>query len=583
MAALDAVLGSPQRALVQELEQRQLLRRAPTERNGGADEVWLRFPAGAPPVDAQRTKTWQAALRAWAEAQLTQSPRPAFQSLLLPLIIRGAEAVGDSARASLAWELSSRTSGAIYGLRRAESTAVGVRRFVLARMLAEDELSRGEAAQAVKTVQAAFRLTAPPLWGARELDPVVLRSITEELERWDTLTNEEAALALELTRAEAHAGLGQLEDARRAFFSVQQRLELLQPGSAVTALWLKLGHAWAAFSLTTQRDPAQAARICDVVRARVGAEGLMQSSQAVAFLRTEQLAQANADSAQARRLADELIQLTKVRGDAREECAAWSSRAALHLRDGAVPVARAGFEKSLELARRIGFRRREAMALHSLGLTLAHLGEYGAALAAQERYVALSEQISHHEARAWGPAGMALVYVQQLDVYRAEHSLNRARKAAEENHWPMLLAWTRHLSGLLKLLRHFERRDTLQLSLARADFLASLDLLEDHKVGWSEALDPAEPAACLALTWLCAGNTRQATSVLPRAKEWAKASAHSQHVVSAVEALVERRTPDAQVRWFEESNCLRSAELWRRVSAHLDLGVPTIEDEQARL
>ncbi len=255
----------------------------------------------------------------------------------------------------------------------------------------------------------------------------------------------------------------------------------------------------------------------------------------------------------------------------------------MHFRDGALHVARNGFEKSLELARRIGFRRREAMALHSLGLTLAHLGEYGAALAAQERYVALSEQISQHAARAWGPAAMALVYVQQLDVHRAEAALNRARKAAEENVWPELMAWTRHLSGLLKLLRHLERRDTLQLSLARADFLASLDLLEDHKGGWSEALDPAEVAACLALTWLCAGNQKQAQTVLPRARAWGQASAHSEQVVSALEALVARQPPLNQVKWFEEANCFRSAELWRRVSTHLELAVPNIEDEQARL
>lgn len=583
LAALDAALGGPQRAVVQELEQRQLLRRAPTERNRGADEVWLRFSTAAPPVESARAKAWQAALRAWAEAELVQAPRPAYEAMLLPLIIRGAEVAGDSARASLAWELASRRSGAVYGLRRAESTALGVRRLVLSRMLAEDELARGEAAQAVKTVQAAFRLSAPPLGGARDADPAVLRAITEELDRWDTLTNEEAALALELTRAEAHARLGQLDEVRRAFSSVQQRLEALEAGSASAALWLRLGHAWASFALTTLGDAAEAVRVCDVVRARVGEEALARSTHAVAFLRTEQLAQASGDSARARRLADELIQLTRVRGDAREECVAWSARAALHLRDGAVFAARDGFEKSLALARRIGFRRREAMAMHSLGLTLAHLGEYGSALAAQERYVALSEQVAHHEARAWGPAGMALVYVQQLDVHRAELAITRARKGAEENGWPVLLAWARHLAGLLKLLRHLERRDTLQLSLARADFLASLDLLEDHKAGWSESLDPAEPAACLGLTWLCAGNTKQAAAALPRARAWSKVSAHSARVVDALQALVQREPPEAAVRWFDDSNCVRSAELWRRVATHLDLAVPVGEDERARL
>ena len=219
------------------------------------------------------------------------------------------------------------------------------------------------------------------------------------------------------------------------------------------------------------------------------------------------------------------------------------------------------------------------MALHNLGLALGYAGEFGASVACQERYIALSEQIGNFVARAYGPAALAMVYVQQLDVQKAEGHLARARRSAEENGWPGLVAWTRHLSGVLKLLKHLEKRDTLLLSLARSDFLACLDLLEDRKGTWSEELDPAEAAAFLTLTWLCAGNVAQATAALPRAEKFEDGSAASRYVVGALRDLLAGRPPAASVAWFEANGQGRSLELWQRIATALGLPVVAAEPD----
>ena len=496
--------------------------------------------------------------------------------MALPQSIRAAETAKDATRASLAWELSARNGGGAFALRRAELGAHGVRRLVLLRLLAEEELFRGEVQKSAATALAASRLplTAPASIPAPWLE-ATLRGVTDELERWDRLTVEEAQVALELARAEAIAQLGQAAETRRAFDAVEVRLQKSKPSAVIGALWLRMARTWVWFAAEILADGPLARRLCETVRKRVAPEVIQASFHASAFLRAEQVAHSRGgDPARARAMADELIELSRARGDQREEAIAWNARALLHLRDGDLRQARMGFERSLDIARRIGFRRREAVALHNLGLALAYAGESGASIACQERYLALSEQIGNFVARAYGPAALAMVYVQQLDVQKAEAHLARARRSAEENGWPGLVAWTRHLSGVLKLLKHLEKRDTLLLSLARSDFLACLDLLEDRKGTWSEELDPAEAAAFLSLTWLCAGNVAQATAALPRAEKFEDGSVASKYVVDALRDVLAGRPPAASVAWFEAQGQLRSVELWQRIATAL--GVPVV-------
>ena len=577
VVAIDAALGAPQQDEVDALEAKLLLRRGPTQRSGGADEAWLRFPLLAPPTPEGVAAQWIAAIGAWGERQLWGDTRnDALRGVALPQVIRAADLAKDATRASLAWELTARSGGGAFAFRRAEASAQGVRKLVLARLLAEEELFRGDVQRAMSTALAGSRLTSgsaapiPDAW-----HEATLGGVTDELDRWDHLSAEEALVALDLARAEASSQLGQAQETRRAFEAVDGRLQKLKPTTATAALWLRMARTWVWFAAEILADGPLARRICDSIRARVPPDVLQASFHASAFLRAEQVAHSRGGNpARARAMADELIELSRSRGDQREECIAWNARALLHLRDGDLRLARLGFERSLDLARNIGFRRREAVALHNLGLTQAYAGEFGASVACQERYLALSDQIGNFVARAYGPAALALVYVQQLDTQKAEANLARARRAAEENGWPGLVAWTRHLSGLLKLLKHLEKKDTLLLSLARSDFLACLDLLEDRKGTWSEELDPAEAAAFLALTWLCAGNVAQANAALPRAEKFEGGSAPSKWIVAALRDVLAGRPPAQSVAWFEANGQGRLLELWQRIATAL--GVPVV-------
>lgn len=577
MDALKNALPSLAPDALERLESMLLVRRGPTQRNSGDDEVWLRFPSLAPVTDERTTRTATSALGAWAEHQLFDAGgNVTLRSVALPQAIRAAEASRDTTRASLAWELTARIGGGAYALKKAETSASGVRRLVLQRLLSEDELFRGDAQRAAASASAATRLKP----GSDALMPAqwklaALASITDELEQWDRLTVDEAVLSLELVRAEALSALGQSNETRRAFEAVETRLLKLPATPGACALALRLAKTWVWFASEVLADGPMARSICDRIRARFPAEVIQSSFHAGAFLRAEQVAHSRGgDPNRAREMADQLIELSKHRGDLREECIAWNARALLFLRDGDLRQARAGFEKSLDLARRIGFRRREAIALHNLGLTLAYSGEFGASIAAQERYLTLAEQVGHLAARAYGPAALAMIYVQQLDAQKADGHLARARRAAEESGRTRLVAWTRHLAGVLKLLKHLEKKDTLLLRLARSDFLACLDLLEDGKATWSEELDPAEAAAFLSLTWLFAGDKVQAITSFARAERFEDGSASAKYIVSALREVLAGRPPTEALAWFETNGQFRALELWTRIATAA--GVPVV-------
>jgi tetratricopeptide (TPR) repeat protein len=452
-------------------------------------------------------------------------------------------------------------------LKRAEQSAVGVRRLVLARRLSEEELFRGEAARASSTAQAAMRgasaspVTVSAAWRTALLE----HGSGDELDRWDLLTLDEALAALELARAEALCALGVARDTTAAFEAVRARLKRLPRTRARSSLWMRCARTLVWFRAEVLGDPAGARAACDEVKEHSLPEEREAGAWALGFLRAEEIAAARSgQTAQARGLADDLVRVSRQRGDLREHCVALNSRALMHLRDGELTAARGGFEASLDLSRSIGYRRREAVALHNLGLVQCLLGEYGASAVCQERYLVISESIGNQLARGYAPAALAMVQVQQGDLARAEANLNRARKAAEDTGWPAILAWTRHVSGLLRLARWHEKHDSLTLSLARTDLLACLDLLADRKSGWSEELDPAETAAALAVCWLINGNDAQAARALAEATRFERDSTVSARHVEALRAVCGQQRPVATLAWFEEQGHLRSLELWTR-------------------
>lgn len=576
-SALDATLGGSFAHAAEALQHKWLCGRGATRRFPGTRELFVRFPwlvEERRAASASLARGWLGTLGRWAEQELKrEGVRHEHLALALPLLIRGAEVMGDGDRASLGFELWHRFDRVPDALPRAMAGARGVRRLVLARRAVEERVFRGEVPQAVADAAAALRAvpqgaaTPPPGWHA-----LLFEGVDDELERWDRLTLDEATAGVELARAEALSQLGRASETVQAFQWVESRLARLGTGAGVDALWLRWARTWSWVQAEMLADGPAARAVCERVRRAVPSDALATSFHALGFLRAEQIAHSRGgDRARAEVLADELILVSRQRGSQREECVAWNARALLYLREGELSKARAGFERSLDLARRVGFRRREAIALHNLGLTLCQLGEYGASLACQDRYLALSERIGNLAARAYAPAAMAQVLVQQHEVALAEEKVAVARRAAEENGWPGLVAWTRHLAGLLKLGRHCEKRDTLQLSLARADFMACLDLLEDRKAGWSEELAPAEVAGCLVLSWLMAGNEASALAALPRAERFAEESPVSSRFLAAVRDVLAAREPTLALQWFEEGGHARERELWRRFLPALQL------------
>lgn len=545
------------------LQRRLLLQRGPTARARGGDEVWLAFPGWMPAVPDAQASTLRALFLPWAERTLAGGLR-SLHPLALQLLSTGAARPVASLAAELRWRLT----GEEGDLRLAARDAAGVRRLVLARLLAEAELFRGDVQRALNTATSAARQSSfgstklPQEWVER-----LHHETGDELERWVSLSHDEAQVALELVRAEALSHLGVAHDTRRAFEQLESRLRRLTPGPAVTAAWLRLARTWVWFAAEVLADGGLARRICDTVRGSLSPDAIHRSTQAMGFLRAEQVAHSRGgDPLRARELADELISLSEERGDLKEECVAWNSRGLLHLRDGELERGKAAFTRSLELAQLLGFKRREAVALHNRGLMLAFMGDAQASLDSQQTYLALSERIGNTLARAYGPAAMAMVHVMGPDLARAEAELETARRAAEENGWPGLLAWTRHLAGTGKLLQARRRKDTLLLSRARLDFLACLDVLEDRQTGWSEELDPAETGALLAMTHHFSQQTGPALQAMERAKKYAHGSAASPWVLAAAKDVLEGRVPEASLAWFRAHSHHRAAELWQRLA-----------------
>lgn len=556
-------------ALIERLRAHGAAQAGTTRRSGDDREVWLLRPGAR-----GQSGEVPASIGAWAEERLQHSKLEGVRALVLPLAIRAAEVKRDVVRQSLGWELLAReASGSKTSecLAKAEALATGVRRLVLARRLAEDAVFRGDLKRAAEVLATSSRL---PVVGATELpagwEALIDADAPDELEQWRVLTPDEAQTSLELGRAEVLAAQAQTNETKRAFQNVEARLAKLKPSKAASALWLRTARTWSHFAAETLGDGAMAREFCARAREKAGPEAVRSGFHAPAFIRAAQIAESHGgDAAKARSLADELISVARARGDVRDECIAWNARSILFLRDGELLSSRKGFETSLAMARSTGFRRREAIALHNLGLVLAAAGEFSDAVSAQEQYLAISEQIGNVAARAYAPAAMAQALVVQLETAKAEPLIARARRAAEDNQWIPLIAWSRHLTGLLKLLAWTERKDNLMLTQARLEFLACLDLHEERAGGWSEEVDPAEVGACLAVSWLAAGQRGNAEAAAKRAAKYEKESACSELNVRAVKAVLAGASLDEPLAWLEERGQLRLAQMWRRIGAAL--------------
>lgn len=483
--------------------------------------------------------------------------------LLVPL----ATPALDGLTASYWYEASALTRAgrpdAITRLELALRSAGGVRRLVLLRRVAEVKLFLGFPDEAIAVVQGAGRTTSV----TRESVPTtaVGRILSAQprgsLDRWESLSLEEALTALELVRAECVSYLVKKDETQQAFTALERRLVRLK-GAAVPHLWIRWARAWSWFLCEILGRAPEAMRACALVRQHVSREVLAADEDAIAFVRAEEVATASiGDFTRARALTEEHLALAERAGKLRDQCLAWNARAIVHYGLGELVEARRGFERSLELARSTGWLRREAITLHNLTLVLTELGELDLAFAFETTYARLSILIGNHAGQAEAPLVLACVELARGRLAEAETLIATARRAAEANGWDMLVARSRALSGRLRLLRYRRSGDALEVTKARNDFLAAIEAFEESNLAWSEELDPGEVFAQYALSLKWTGQLKAAQDVVARALE----KLPKENVVSRQQlALVQ--SPEAALAWFEARGFQRRIATWRALN-----------------
>ncbi|PZR05989.1 MAG: hypothetical protein DI536_31510 [Archangium gephyra] len=504
---------------------------------------------------------------AWAVRTLEVLPAmhfARFADLLVPL----ASPALDGATASHWYEASAATRAArpdaVARLEQALKSAIGIRRLVLLRRIAEVKLFLGLPDEAIAVVQSAGR--TPSIVREQLPESMVGRLLEAQprgpLDRWETLSAEEASTALELVRAECVSHLVKKDETQAAFAALEKKLLRLK-GPAVPHLWIRWARAWSWFLCEILGRAPEAMRVCALVRQQVPREALAADEDAIAFVRAEEIATSSiGDFTRARALTEEHLALAEKAGKLRDQCLAWNARGILHYGLGELTGSRRAFEKSLELARSTGWLRREAITLHNLTLVLTEQGELDTAFANETTYGRLSVLIGNHAGQAEAPLVLAAVELARGQLAEAEVLINSARKVSESNGWDMLLAQSRALAGRLRLLRFKKTHDLLDVAKAKNDFLAAIETFEERTLVWTEELDPAEVFShyAVALTWT--GQAKQARELLEKVRQ----RFPEENVVSRQQLALALHEPQAHA-WFEARGFKRRLALWAALNA----------------
>ena len=508
---------------------------------------------------------------AWAVQALEQL-EPADFSRVAGVLVPLATPALDGQTASLWDEAFAMTRGGraetITRLELAVRSAQGVRRLVLLRRIAEVKLFLGLPDDAITLLASAGRPTPGPLnaWPHGAVGRVLESQQRGVLDRWDTLTHDEAVVSLEVVRAECVSYLVKKEDTQRAYAELEKKLTRLK-GVAVPHLWIRWAKGWSWFASEILGRGAEAMRACTLVRRTVGGEALAADEDAIAFVRAEEIATASiGDFTRAKALTEEHIALADRAGRLRDACLGWNARGIVHYGQGELPAARKAFERALELARSTGWLRREAITLHNLTLVLTEQGELDTAFAFETTYAKLSVLMGNHAGKAEAPLVLATVELARGRLKEADGLIQQARKVAETNGWEMLVAQSRALTGRLRLLRYKAAGDVLEVTKAKNDLLACIEVLEEHSVAWSEELDPGEVFAQLALAMKWTGQTAQAKTLLAGAM----AKLPVENVVSRAQlevasASLAGQSLEPALAWFDERGFKRRADLWRKL------------------
>lgn len=506
---------------------------------------------------------------AWAAQALEQLDLAGFArnaDVLVPL----ATPALDGATSSHWYEALAMTKpgrpDAVAWLEQAVRTALGVRRLVLLRRIAEVKLFLGQPEAALAVVASAGRaapVTPEPL-PASAAGWVLGGQPRGLLDRWESLSVEEATCALELVRAESVSYLVKKEETQKAFTELQKRLTRLK-GKAVPHLWIRWAKGWSWFLCEILGRSPEAMEACALVRRHVSEAQLAADEDAIAFVRAEEVATGSVGQFErAMALTLEHIALAERAGKLRDACLGWNARALVHYGRGELGQARKAFERSLELARSTGWLRREAITLHNLSLVLTELGELDAAFAAETTYARLSVLIGNHAGKAEAPLVLASIELARGNLQEADAQLTTARKVAEANGWDMLMTQGRALTGRLRLQRARAGGDALEVTRAKNDLMAAIEVLEERSVGWTEELDPGEVVAFYALALKWSGQGAAANEVIKRTRaRLPEENVVSRQQLEVASAAVAGSSLDASLVWFEEHGFKSRVALWR--------------------
>ena len=455
---------------------------------------------------------------------------------------------------------------AVAWLEHAVRSALGVRKLVLLRRIAEVKLFLGQPDAALAVVASAGRAApaSPEPLPASAAGWVLGGQTRGVLDRWESLSVDEAMCALDLVRAESVSYLVKKEETQKAFTDLQKRLTKLK-GKAVPHLWIRWAKNWSWFLCEILGRSPEAMEACALVRKHVSEAQLAADEDAIAFVRAEEIATGSVGQfKRAMALTLEHIALAERAGKLRDACLGWNARALVHYGQGELTQARKAFERSLELARSTGWLRREAITLHNLSLVLTELGELEAAFTAETTYGRLSVLMGNHAGKAEAPLVLAWIELARGRLKEADAQLTVARKAAEANGWDMLMTQGRALTGRLRLQRMKAGGDALEVTKAKNDLMAAIEVLEERSVGWTEELDPGEVVAFYALALKWSGQAAAANEVIKRTlARLPEENVVSRQQLAVASAAVAGQSLDEPLAWFEAHGFKSRVALWR--------------------
>ena len=509
---------------------------------------------------------------AWAAQALEQLDLAGFArsaDVLVPLATPALDGVTSSHWYEALAMTKPGRADAVAWLEQAVRVAQGVRKLVLLRRIAEVKLFLGQPDAAIVVGASAGRaapVTHEPL-PASAAGWVLGGQPRGVLDRWEALSVEEAMCALDLVRAESVSYLVKKEETQKAFTDLQKRLTRLK-GKAAPHLWIRWAKNWSWFLCEILGRSPEAMEACALVRKHVSEAQLAEDEDAIAFVRADEIATGSVGQfKRAMALTSEHIALAERAGQLRDACLGWNARALVHYGQGELGLARKAFERSLELARSTGWLRREAITLHNLSLVLTELGELDAAFAAETTYARLSVLMGNHAGKAEAPLVLGAIELARGRLIEADAQLSAARKAAEANGWDMLMTQGRALTGRLRLQRARSGGDALEVTKAKNDLMAAIEVLEERSVGWTEELDPGEVVAFYALALKWSGQGAAANEVIERTlARLPEENVVSRQQLAVASAVVAGQPLDASLGWFEEHGFKSRVALWRSLS-----------------